>query len=128
MDRDLLELYVNENEYNQMRSFYSSWPTYDELLNGAKTTLIWEQDDLDKFIKKQFSYGELFPIKKDPACLFKWTWSTIYLNSLRTASCHRTQLWPIDINNFDNFHNVPEKIVAREKMLDGEWPGHGCEY
>ena len=32
------------------------------------------------------------------------------------------------MNNFDNFHNTPEKIRDRKKMLEGKWPGHGCEY
>jgi organic radical activating enzyme len=70
----------------------------------------------------------IFPIKNDPACLLKWGWSTIYFQSGTTNSCSRTEKNLIDPNNFDQFHNVPEKIVARELMLKGEWPGHGCEY
>jgi organic radical activating enzyme len=27
-----------------------------------------------------------------------------------------------------DFHNHPGKVSDREKMLDGEWPGNGCEY
>jgi hypothetical protein len=27
-----------------------------------------------------------------------------------------------------DFHNHPGKIGDREKMLNGEWPGNGCEY
>jgi len=69
-----------------------------------------------------------FPIKSDSACLLKWAWSTIYFNSGTSASCHRTQKYAIDANNFDEFHNLPDKIVARETMLRGEWPGAGCEY
>lgn len=70
----------------------------------------------------------IFPIKNDPACLLKWSWSTIYLNSGTSASCHRTQKYTIDPDNFDQFHNVPEKLTARKLMLDSQWPGAGCEY
>lgn len=70
----------------------------------------------------------LFPIKIEPACLLKWSWSTVYLNSGSTSSCHRTERYSIDPNNFSDFHNVPEKIRDRKMMLNGQWPGHGCEY
>ena len=70
----------------------------------------------------------IFPIKQDPACLLKWGWSTILLNSGSTSSCHRTKKYAIDPDNFDQFHNVPEKIAARKLMLEGRWPGYGCEY
>lgn len=70
----------------------------------------------------------VFPIKVEPACLLKWSWSSIYLNSGSTNSCHRTERYRIDPDDFENFHNVPEKIRDRQSMLRGEWPGHGCEY
>jgi len=70
----------------------------------------------------------IFPIKNDPACLLKWGFSTIYFQSGTTNSCHRTEKNTIDPDNFDQFHNHPEKIKARELMLQGQWPGHGCEY
>ena len=70
----------------------------------------------------------IFPIKNDPACLLKWGWSTIFFQSGTTNSCHRTEKYVIDPDNFDQFHNHPEKIKARELMLQGQWPGHGCEY
>jgi hypothetical protein len=35
---------------------------------------------------------------------------------------------PIDPDNFSNFHNLPSKLQARERMIAGEWPGRGCEY
>jgi len=70
----------------------------------------------------------IFPIKQDPACLYKWGFSTIYFQSGTTNSCHRVERNKIDPDNFDQFHNVPEKIIARELMLKGQWPGHGCEY
>jgi hypothetical protein len=72
--------------------------------------------------------NRIFPIKNDPACLLKWGWSTIYFQSGTTNSCHRTEKNIIDPEKFDQFHNLPEKITARELMLKGEWPGHGCEY
>jgi hypothetical protein len=71
---------------------------------------------------------KIFPIKNDPACLLKWAWSTVFFNSGTSASCHRTKKYAIDPDHFDQFHNLPEKIQAREKMLQGEWPGAGCEY
>lgn len=69
----------------------------------------------------------IFPIKNDPACLLKWSWSTIFFNSGTSASCHRTQKHAIP-DNFDQFHNSPEKLIARQLMLDGKWPGAGCQY
>jgi hypothetical protein len=70
----------------------------------------------------------IFPIKQDPACLLKWGWSSIYFTHGTTSSCHRTKKFTIDPNNFENFHNLPEKIKDREMMLDGKWCGNGCEY
>jgi organic radical activating enzyme len=70
----------------------------------------------------------VFPIKSSTACLLKWSWSSIFFQSGTSASCHRTQNYPIDPDNFSSFHNLPEKIQARNKMLSGEWPGAGCEY
>ena len=70
----------------------------------------------------------VFPINSDTACLLKWSWSTVFFNSGSTASCHRTQKYAIDPNDFANFHNLPDKILAREKMQAGKWPGNGCEY
>jgi len=65
---------------------------------------------------------EYFPIKQDPACQLKWTWSKIILTEGTTSSCHRCLEIPIDENNFDNFHNLPHKIKEREIMLEGKWP------
>lgn len=63
-----------------------------------------------------------FPIKKDPACQLKWNWSTIWVSEGKTNSCHRCLKVPIDLDNFDNFHNLPHKIKERKLMLDGKWP------
>lgn len=69
-----------------------------------------------------------FPIKSDSACLLKWAWSTIYFNSGTSASCHRTQKYAINPDNFSSFHNLPDKQSARQLMLQGQWPQAGCEY
>jgi hypothetical protein len=70
----------------------------------------------------------MFPIDTATACQFKWTWSVLYLHRGTTNSCHRCKRFKLDPNNFDSFHNLPEKLNDRKKMLQGEWPGNGCEY
>jgi organic radical activating enzyme len=75
-----------------------------------------------------FPGRKIFPIKNDPACLLKWSWSTINMETATTSSCHRVKDDPIDPENFNNFHNVPAKIKARQDMINGQWPGRGCEY
>jgi sulfatase maturation enzyme AslB (radical SAM superfamily) len=78
----------------------------------------------------------VFPIKTATACQLKWTWSTIYLNNGTTSSCHRVGRHPVSLENFQNFHNTPEKLNQRKTMLAGEWPqplsymheGEGCRY
>ena len=70
----------------------------------------------------------VFPIKTDTACQYKWAWSSVYLNKGTTASCHRCKHYKFDIDNIKNFHNLPGKLEDRTKMLKGEWPGNGCEY
>ena len=67
-----------------------------------------------------------FPINTETGCKLKWNWSTLYLNSGTTASCHRTGGHQFDLDRFD-FHNTPEKINDREQMLKGLWPQRGCE-
>ena len=67
----------------------------------------------------------MFPIKQSPACTLKWSASTIWIQSGYTASC-----WNASVSHaksLKNFHNTPEKIRDRTKMLQGEWPGHGCQ-
>lgn len=68
-----------------------------------------------------------FPIKTETACQLKWNWSTIFLTSEETASCHRTDHHRFDVDTFD-FHNTPQKLDDRRQMLDGLWPKKGCEY
>lgn len=65
----------------------------------------------------------------DPACVLKWGWSTIMLETGRTSSCHRTNKdFIADPEGILDFHNTPIKIETRQKMLEGKWPGRGCEY
>lgn len=77
---------------------------------------------------KTFPGQQIFPIKTETGCLLKWSWSTVNLEKGTSSSCHRVNSDFIDTDNFSNFHNLPSKIQAREAMLRGEWPGHGCEY
>jgi len=72
--------------------------------------------------------NKYFPITTETACRLKWSWSTLYLNSGITGSCHRSSLSTVDVDNFENFHNTDKKIQSREAMLAGQWPGDGCEY
>lgn len=46
---------------------------------------------------------------------------------MTTASCHRTNTHQFDLDSFD-FHNTPEKLDDRQRMLQGQWPQKGCEY
>lgn len=68
-----------------------------------------------------------FPIKTATACQFKWTWSTLFLIKGTSSSCHRCWNWDVS-EHMQDFHNHPGKIADREKMLNGEWCGNGCEY
>jgi sulfatase maturation enzyme AslB (radical SAM superfamily) len=69
-----------------------------------------------------------FPIKTATACQLKWNWSTLYLYSGQTASCHRTGHSQITSETFDTFHNTEKKQQERQKMLQGLWPEHSCSY
>ena len=72
--------------------------------------------------------NKTFPIVNDAACMYKWAWSTLFLNRGTTASCHRGFHWKINSETLKDFHNHPGKLGDRKKMLDGIWPGNGCEY
>lgn len=79
------------------------------------------------FKKHSKLINRVFPINTHTACQLKWNWSTIYLTTENTASCHRTNTHRFDTDTFD-FHNTPRKLQDRQRMLDGEWPERGCEY
>tara|TARA_B100000519_G_scaffold197603_1_gene205676 strand:- start:570 stop:1874 length:1305 start_codon:yes stop_codon:yes gene_type:complete len=71
-----------------------------------------------------------FPLAgKGLACQLKWTQSTVYLTDGISASCHKAGFGKYLTENGEiNFHNTPNKIEDRRKMLRGEWPGNGCEH
>jgi hypothetical protein len=121
-----LKLYVTEEDYLTFAG--PDWPSYQDYLAGARGTDSAIQEEINGFTLQHQSAGIKFPIKTATACQSKWTWSTIYLNQLSTASCHRVKPVPFALNEFDNFHNVPKKIADRELMLQGQWPQGGCEY
>jgi hypothetical protein len=79
------------------------------------------------FQNKSKLVNKRFPIVTDTACQLKWTWSTIYLTTENTASCHRTDHHKFDTDSFD-FHNTDRKLDDRTRMLQGKWPTKGCTY
>jgi hypothetical protein len=62
-----------------------------------------------------------FPIQTDTACQLKWAWSTVFLQTGTTASCHRVEHHQFNIDTF-NFHNTEQKLSQRKNMLAGNWP------
>jgi hypothetical protein len=80
-----------------------------------------------KFKKSSKLVNRVFPINTETACQLKWNWSTIFLTTEETASCHRTDHHHFDTDQFD-FHNTPRKLQDRERMLQGLWPEKGCDY
>jgi len=81
----------------------------------------------DHFQSQSTLAQKLFPIKTETACQLKWNWSTVFLTWGTTASCHRTNSHKFDTEVFD-FHNTPEKMHDRSRMLQGLWPEKGCDY
>jgi len=118
--------------YNQIRD--PSWPdcpSEDQFKNlpehiqqECQTVFGYTPGAFRKTSKLQ---NQVFPIKTDTACQLKWNWSTIFLTTEQTASCHRTNSHKFDTAIFD-FHNTPEKLDDRQRMLDGKWPQKGCDY
>ena len=51
----------------------------------------------------------------------------MFFDSQTSSSCHKTQAYPIDPTNFSNFHNLSQKIEARNLMLNDQWPQAGCQ-
>mgnify|MGYP003342305303 CR=1 FL=1 len=79
-----------------------------------------------KYVGEPLSFTQKYKIN-NPACLYKWAWSTIRLYEGTTNSCHRVES-DIIPENYEDFHNTPKKLADRKKMLKGHWPGGGCEY
>ena len=121
-----LSLYVSLDDYTALAG--PDWPTYEQYINHAPAKSAEIQQEIDNYTKMFLKDGMRFPIKTKTACQSKWTWSTIFLNQLSTASCHRVIPVPFELKDFDNFHNVPKKLEDRQNMLRGEWPSGGCEY
>jgi organic radical activating enzyme len=118
--------------YDQIRD--STWPNchtesdFDSLPEAIKR----ECTDVFGYRPGQFKktsklVNRVFPIVSDTACQLKWNWSTIFLTTEETASCHRTNHHQFDTDKFD-FHNTPSKLDDRRRMLDGQWPAQGCNY
>lgn len=120
-----LSHYITSDDYAVFAG--PDWPTYADFLLGQRGTNADIQQEIDQFINQQQKDGAEFPIKTATACQYKWNWSTIYLNMLSTASCHRAGLIPLKVEEFDNFHNLPRKLNDRRTMLKGEWPQGGCQ-
>jgi hypothetical protein len=70
----------------------------------------------------------MFPIKTATSCQLKWIWSTLFLNTGITRSCHRTAESELTAENFHDFHNTDLKIQDRRDMLNGHWPEKHCGY
>lgn len=121
-----LSLYFPPEDYNNLRG--PDWPDYQDFLNGDRGPNKDIQDEIQSFIDRFVKDGIKFPIRTATSCQSKWTWSTIYLNQLATASCHRVNPVPFSLENFDDFHNVEKKLNDRKLMLEGQWPTGGCEY
>jgi len=120
-----LKLFVTLEDYQTFAG--PSWPSYEDYINGARGESPEIQTEINEFTQRQKKEGIKFPIRTATACQSKWTWSTLWLNQLATSSCHRVISVPVDPNNFDDFHNVPHKLRERQMMLEGKWPGNGCE-
>jgi hypothetical protein len=87
-----LHLYLNKQDYESLAG--PDWPQYENFLQGQQSKIPEVQEEIDNFVKMFKKDGIKFPIKTKTACQSKWTWSTIYLNQLSTASCHRVNPVP----------------------------------
>lgn len=121
-----LKLYFTNEDYKNLAG--PDWPSYESICAGVLAKDPKIQKEIDGYISMFRTDGIKFPIDTATACQSKWTWSTIYLNQLATASCHRVQPLPFELEDFDNFHNTPKKLQDRKLMLQGQWPKGGCEY
>jgi MoaA/NifB/PqqE/SkfB family radical SAM enzyme len=118
--------------YNKIKD--PSWPECDNesQFDSLPSHVQQECTTVFGYTPRQFSktsklVDKVFPIKTATACQLKWNWSTIFLTSEETASCHRTNHHKFDTDKFD-FHNTPSKLDDRQRMLAGQWPAQGCNY
>lgn len=121
-----LQYYFVREDYESLSG--PDWPSYEDFLKGDRGPNESIRNEINGFVEMFRKDGIKFPIKTKTACQSKWTWSTIFLNQLSTASCHRVYPIPFALENFDDFHNTPKKLDDRRLMLKGEWPVGGCEY
>lgn len=121
-----LHLVINAEDYQDLAG--PDWPSYQRFLQGDFGSTPAIQQEITRYVTMFRKDGYRFPINTATACQSKWTWSTIWLNQLSTSSCHRVNPIPFKLEEFDNFHNLPQKQHERQLMLKGEWPGNGCEY
>jgi hypothetical protein len=121
-----LKLYITPADYQQHAG--SDWPSYEDVVAGVKSSDTKIQSEIDQLVDRSLKAGVKFPLNTATACQNKWTWSTIFLNTKSTSSCHRVNPVPFTADNFDNFHNLPKKLDDRRLMLEGKWPQGGCEY
>jgi hypothetical protein len=118
--------------YNQIRD--PAWPDCDAEEDFDSLPLVIQQEcrlvygyQPGQFKKTSKLKNKRFPIQTETACQLKWNWSTIFLTTEKTASCHRTDHHRFDTELFD-FHNTPSKLDDRARMLQGQWPAKGCDY
>ena len=121
-----LKLYFSKQDYDTLAG--PDWPSYESICAGVTAKDPDIQKEINGYLDMFRNDGIKFPIETATACQSKWTWSTIYLNQLSTASCHRVQPMSFALEDFDNFHNIPKKLQDRKLMLEGKWPKGGCEY
>lgn len=124
---------------NHWQEFYNSiqdpaWPSCDQesQFKHLPTPIQTECVEIHGYVPGMFDHTtnlphKSFSIKTATACQLKWNWSTVYLTTENTASCHRTSHHKFDTEQFD-FHNTPQKLHDRQRMLQGQWPVKGCEY
>jgi pyruvate-formate lyase-activating enzyme len=118
--------------YNSIKD--PAWPSCDQEDDFLTLPTTIQQEctevfgyQIGSFRNKSKKSHRAFPIKTQTACQLKWNWSTVFLTTEETASCHRTNHHTFDTSLFD-FHNTPEKINDRTQMLQGQWPKKGCDY
>jgi organic radical activating enzyme len=118
--------------YKEIRD--ASWPDCDQEANFDQLPAHIQSECINNFgyVPGQFHKtsklkNQVFPIQTDTACQLKWNWSTIFLTTEETASCHRTNHHKFNTDIFD-FHNTPSKLDDRAQMLAGKWPKQGCNY
>lgn len=116
---------IDQQDYDIHRG--DSWPTWPEFLEGSYSNVQSVNTEIDNFVKNFSKQGKYFPIKTETSCQSKWTWNTLWLNEGTSSSCHRAGWDKVTVDDF-NLHNGPNKIRARQQMLEGKWPGGGCEY